>query len=202
MHINVEEMSGTEAYHLLTQTVIPRPVAWVLTENEAEDFNLAPFSFFTAISSRPPLIMFSVGSKPSGDLKDTRRNILRTRSFVVHIAPSSLAQEMTETARTLDYGESELARVNLTTNNDWQQALPRLSECEIALYCELYEYQEIGENKQGLVFGEVKQAFLSEKVATQGERLVIDAAQVDPISRLGGNDYATLGKTITIARPR
>ena len=65
MHINVEELTGTEAYHLLTQTVIPRPVAWILTENEEGDYNLAPFSFFTAISSRPPLIMFSVGSKPS-----------------------------------------------------------------------------------------------------------------------------------------
>lgn len=201
MHINVEELTGTEAYHLLTQTVIPRPVAWILTENEESDYNLAPFSFFTAISSRPPLIMFSVGSKPSGDIKDTRRNILRTKSFVVHIAPSTLAEEMTETARTLEYGESELERVNLTINNDWQQILPRLSECDIALFCELYDYQEIGENKQGLVFGEIKQAFLSDKVATKGERLVIDATQVDPISRLGGNDYAALGKTITIQRP-
>ncbi|WP_422137585.1 flavin reductase family protein [Endozoicomonas sp. ALC020] len=201
MHLNVEEMSDTQAYHLLTQTVIPRPVAWVLTANEEGDFNLAPFSFFTAISSNPPLIMFSVGSKPSGEIKDTRRNILRSRSFVVHIAPSSLAEEMTETARTLDYGQSELERIHLTTNNDWQQSLPRLSECDIALYCQLYEYQEIGKNKQGLVFGEIKQAYLSDKVASKGERLVIDATQVDPISRLGGNDYAALGKIITIQRP-
>ena len=76
MLIDFEGMDPKDAYHILTQTVIPRPVAWVLSENPDGDFNLAPFSFFTPITSNPPLLMISVGKKPTeGVFKDTRVNI-------------------------------------------------------------------------------------------------------------------------------
>jgi len=206
MLVNMDELNGTEAYHLMTQSIIPRPVAWVLTENEGavnsvNNYNLAPFSFFTAVCSNPPIIMFSVGKKPSGEVKDTRRNIERTKRFVLHIAGTDLAQPMTETSRTLDYGESEIERVDLNLTNDWDQALPRVAECEVAMLCELYEMQEIGNNAQGLVFGEIKQVYLSDQVASTEPRLQIDASKLDPIARLGASEYAALGKVFTIPRP-
>lgn len=206
MLIDLKDLTGTEAYHLMTQSIIPRPVAWVLTENEGGDYNLAPFSFFTAVCSTPPIMMFSVGNKPSGEIKDTRRNIERTKEFVLHIAHADLAVPMTETSRTLAYGESELERVDLQLTSDWSGAessisLPRLKACTIAMHCALYQVQEIGDKNQGLIFGEIKHAYVADSVLKSGDRLQIDADKVDPIARLGASEYASLGEVFSIARP-
>ena len=114
MLIDFEDMDPKDAYHILTQTVIPRPVAWVLSENPDGDYNLAPFSFFTPITSNPPLLMISVGKKPAeGVSKDTRVNIEARKNFVVHIAHRDLAAAVTESSRTLPHGESELKNLDL-----------------------------------------------------------------------------------------
>lgn len=86
MHIDFKTLSSSERYHLMTQTVIPRPIAWVLTESSKANYNLAPFSYFTAVSSQPPLMMFSIGKKPTGERKDTVVNLERQQHCVVHIA--------------------------------------------------------------------------------------------------------------------
>ena len=80
MEIDLDSLSANGVYHTLTRTVIPRPVAWVLSENAGGDYNLAPFSYFNAICSDPPLIMISVGKKPDGSSKDTRVNITARRA--------------------------------------------------------------------------------------------------------------------------
>jgi flavin reductase (DIM6/NTAB) family NADH-FMN oxidoreductase RutF len=201
MIIDFNQLNGTQAYHLMTQTVIPRPVAWVLTENESGNYNLAPFSFFTAVCSAPPILMFSVGKKPSGEIKDTRRNIERTKGFVIHIAGMDLVEDMTESSRTLDYGVSEVDQSGLELNTDWQQPLPRLTHCSVAMYCELHKIDEIGDNQQGVVYGEIKQMFLADSVVRQSDRLVVNAAEINPVARLGANEYAGLESVIAIARP-
>ncbi len=201
MIIDFDELTGTQAYHLMTQTVIPRPVAWILTENESGNYNLAPFSFFTAVCSTPPILMFSVGKKPTGEIKDTRRNIERTKGFVLHIASLEQASDMTESSRTLDYGVSEVDHSKLALNRDWQKPLPRLDQCQVAMYCELHKVDEIGDNKQGVIYGEVKHMFVSDSIATHTDRLRIDVAKLNPIARLGGSEYAGLGSVITIPRP-
>ena len=79
MNLNFSDFSASQRYHLMTQTIIPRPIAWVLTDSssnaEKDNFNLAPFSYFTAVSSEPPILMLSVGKKPNGDDKDTLINV-------------------------------------------------------------------------------------------------------------------------------
>lgn len=71
MDINLDDLSSTEVYYTMTETLVPRPIAWVLSENLSGSYNLAPFSYFTAVCSNPPLIMISVGKKPDGSPKDT-----------------------------------------------------------------------------------------------------------------------------------
>jgi flavin reductase (DIM6/NTAB) family NADH-FMN oxidoreductase RutF len=204
MYIDLSALSPDQIYYTMTQTVIPRPVAWVLSENENRSFNLAPFSYFTPISSRPPLVMMSVGKKPDGSYKDTRVNIEARGHYVIHIAHEELAGSVTETSRTLPAGESELDRVELETVNFAGFSLPRLSVCRIALACELYSLQEMGDVPQSLIFGCVKQLYISDAVAQRDEkdRLLVDAAKVRPIGRLGGNEYASFGDVINIPRPR
>ncbi|TVP54954.1 MAG: flavin reductase family protein, partial [Halomonadaceae bacterium] len=115
MLLDLDAQSPGQIYHTMTQTLVPRPVAWVLSENPAGNYNLAPFSYFTAVCSEPPLILLSAGKKPDGSPKDTRGNILRTAHFVVHIGQSHQAATMTETARPLPLGESEVEAAGLTT---------------------------------------------------------------------------------------
>ncbi|MCS5564449.1 flavin reductase family protein [Marinobacter sp.] len=204
MFIDFEGMNPTDAYHTLTQTVIPRPVAWVLSENPQGDYNLAPFSFFTPITSNPPLLMFSVGRKPTDNaFKDTRVNIEERRDFVVHIAHRELAGAMTETSRTLPHGESELANLGLELTELEGSRLPRLKDCHVALACELYDIKEIGAAPQSLVFGRIKGVYVSDDAVHHDDknRLKVDGAKIDPLGRLGGSEYVTFGDVLKIPRP-
>lgn len=204
MFIDFEGMNPTDAYHTLTQTVIPRPVAWVLSENPQGDYNLAPFSFFTPITSNPPLLMFSVGRKPTDNaFKDTRVNIEERRDFVVHIAHRELAGAMTETSRTLPHGESELANLGLELTELEGSRLPRLKDCHVALACELYDIKEIGAAPQSLVFGRIKGVYVSDDAVHHDDknRLKIDGSKIDPVGRLGGSEYVTFGDVLKIPRP-
>ena len=104
MIINFSTIEPLQRYHLLTQTVIPRPIAWVLSQNDTEagsNYNLAPFSFFNVICSNPPLMMLSIGKKTDDDLKDTRHNILSGREFVIDIASLSQAEPLNASAAAL-----------------------------------------------------------------------------------------------------
>lgn len=204
MFIDFDSMDPSDIYQVLTQTVIPRPVAWVLSENPAGDYNLAPFSFFTPITSNPPLVMFSVGRKPTDNaFKDTRVNIEARKDFVVHIAHRDLAQAMTATSQTLPHGESELAELGLELVPFEGSRLPRLKDCHVALACELYDIKEIGAAPQSLVFGSVKGVYVSDAATYQDDkgRLRIDGAAVDPIGRLGGSEYVTFGDVLKVPRP-
>jgi len=205
MIVDFAQLDAPKIYHVMTQTLIPRPVAWVLSENPAGDYNLAPFSYFTAVSSQPPLILISVGRKPKeGVAKDTRTNIEARKFFTVHIAHRELAAAMTETSRTLPHGESELDHVDLALTGFEGSPMPRLADCRIAMACELYEIQEIGPNRQSLIFGQVRRVYVADGVAATDDkgRLQVEAARVDPIGRLGASQYSTFGEVITIPRPQ
>jgi len=208
MNLNFSELSATQRYHLMTQTIIPRPIAWVLTDSGNESFNLAPFSYFTAVSSAPPILMLSLGKKPNGDDKDTLVNVLRTKTLVIHIASEQQAQLVTQTAATLEHGESELANTGLTTTEFTNFSMPRLAQCDIAYGCELYEVKELGDVPQSLIFAKVKQVYINDnvtdiKVDVNGkERIKVYADKVKPLSRLGGGEYATINKPFGMIRPK
>lgn len=204
MLIDLEGMNPTDAYHILTQTVIPRPVAWVLSENPEGDYNLAPFSFFTPITSNPPLLMFSVGKKPTdGASKDTRVNIEERKHFVVHIAHRGLAEAVTETSRTLPHGESELKNLDLAFEEFEGFSLPRLRDCHVAFACELHEVKEIGGAPQSLVFGKILRVWVADHAAGYDDknRLTFDGSAIDPLGRLGGSEYVAFGDVIKVPRP-
>src|SRR3954471_16210427 len=89
MEILAADLDGDAAYKLLCGVVVPRPIAWVSTKSAAGQLNLAPFSCFTFVSHRPPMVGVSIGRRPNG-FKDTACNIHETQEFVVHIADESL----------------------------------------------------------------------------------------------------------------
>jgi len=203
MQIDFSSCSANERYHLMTQTVIPRPIAWVLTDSDNGSYNLAPFSYFTAVSSKPALLMLSVGKKSNGDSKDTLTNVLSNKKMVIHIASVGQAELVTQTAKTLDHGESELEDIGLTTTDFEHFSLPRLSDCDIAFGCELYETKQLGDGAQTLIFVEVKQLYINDSmlISTTSERINIDAHKISPLARLGGGEYASIDEPFTLKRP-
>ncbi len=209
MIIDFETYSPTQRYHLMTQTIIPRPIAWALTSSEGNNneqiLNLAPFSYFCAVSSNPALLMISVGKKPNGEFKDTLVNVKANNKMVIHIANESQADLVTETAASLDHGESELdlAKANgLSTVPFEGFDLPRLAQCDIAYGCELFEVKELGDVPQSLIFVEVKQLYITPKVATvANDRIKVHADTVKPLARLGASEYAGITEPFKIARP-
>ena len=210
MIIDFSDFSASQRYHLMTQTIIPRPIAWVLTDsdhtsNEPKSLNLAPFSYFTAISSEPALLMLSVGKKPNGELKDTLANVVKTKKMVIHIAGENLANIVTQTAASLAHGESELDAIpqevlNVVPFEGF--SLPRLAQCDIAYGCELFEIKEIGEVPQTLIFVEIKQLYVSSKVSSVNDgRIKIAAEHLKPLARLGANEYSGITMPFKKARP-
>ena len=203
MFIDLSQLPPSQIYHTMTQSLIPRPVAWVLSENENSRFNLAPFSYFSAVSSDPPLLMLSIGEKPDGSPKDSRVNISERSHCVIHIAPAAMAGAVTESSRTLLAGESELDHIEhqlLPFNNF---ALPRLAGCPVAMACELYRVEQITK-QQAMILVEVKHIYLDDQIVEQGnkQQIRIDAHKINPLARLGGHQYGLLGEIMTIARPK
>jgi len=203
MIIDLAELSLARVYYTMIQTLVPRPVAWVLSDNGNKSLNLAPFSYFNGVASDPPLIMLSIGKKPDGRIKDSRRNIIERNEFVVHIAHRELAEQVTKSSKVLAADESELDASGLETVPFGDFRIPRLKDCRIAMACELYRAEDITPT-QALILGEVKSIYVDDSVITEDEkgRTKIHADKIDPITRLGGDEYGLFGGVMTVPRTK
>lgn len=202
MIIDLAAFSANQIYHIMTQTVVPRPIAWVLTESASENYNLAPFSYFTAVSSAPPLLMFSAGKKPDGSIKDTVVNAKKTKQLVIHISSQDQADVVTQTAATLAHGESEVEQNDIQLVALEGFSLPRVKACKLAFGCSLHETIEMGETPQTLVFAKIETLYVCDSAVNEDskERLNIAAERIDPLARLGGGEYT--GITLPFAKIR
>ena len=202
MIIQLDEVSANQRYFTIIQSLVPRPIAWVLSRNADTALNLARFSYFSGGSSDPPLLMLSIGKKPDGTWKDTRENIVERSDFVVHIPHREQAGAVTESSRSLAANESELDAVGLDTTAFGDFSVPRLADCRIAMACERYRVEDIT-GSQTMVLGLIKAVYADDGVITleQG-RPKIHADKIDPLARLGGNEYASIGNIIDVPRPK
>ena len=203
MIIDMAELSAPDAYFTMTQSVLPRPIAWVLSVNQDNSYNLAPFSYFNAVASDPPLIMFSIGLQPDGGAKDTLVNVKTRNQFVVNIASVSQLGALNQTSASLPYGSSEVESNQIATALMGDFPVPRVADCKIALCCETYEIQTIGNRDQSLVFGEIKSIWIDDDCAIINDkgRLKILAANIEPLARLGAGEYASFGEILSAKRP-
>jgi len=201
MHIDMSTLAPIQAYALMTQTVIPRPVAWILTQNSDASYNLAPFSYFNGLSSDPPMIMISFGLHPDSSFKDTRVNIETNKEFIVHIAHREMATVMTQSAATMPPNESEVDKLNLPLADMPGSNLPRLADCRIAYACEYDSIHMIKD--QAIVFATLKHLYAADSVVGKDAkgRVCVNAVDVDPLGRLGGGEYFGAGELIYVERP-
>lgn len=202
MFIDPQALSERDNYKFLIGSIIPRPIAFVTTKSEDGVVNGAPFSFFNIVSSNPPLISVSV-QRPAGRMKDTARNILATKEFVVHIVDTANVEKINETAATLPPDESEIPYADLTLIDSTKVQVPAITEAKIRFECQLEQALELGGNSEqpgcDLLIGKVVAYHIEEALYEDGR---IDADALAAVSRLAGNDYAEIGRTFTIARPK
>lgn len=180
--------------------VAPRPVGWISTVDARGRVNLAPYSFFNAISEAPPLLAFS-----SSGRKDSLRNVEATGEFVWSLASRPLAQAMVATSAPLAPGEDEMAAAGLAPAPSRRVRPPRVAAAPAAMECKVVQVLTLrgldgAELDQHLVIGQVVGVHVRREFLTDG---AFDTARASPVARCGGlADYAEADRLFTLERPR
>ncbi len=214
VRLDADEIGGGDAYRLMTSLVAPRPIAWVSTVSADGRHNLAPFSYFQAVCSRPPTIVLGLGSRPDGTPKDTLRNILDTRELTISHVDRALVDAMNQTSGDYGPGVDEWAIADggrpLASAPSQRVAPPRVAAARAALECRMTHAIPLGEAPHGgpsstlvvaRVVGFVVAAELLQRDAA-GKLGTIDPAALDTVGRLGGIAYATTNDTFELSRPK
>jgi flavin reductase (DIM6/NTAB) family NADH-FMN oxidoreductase RutF len=192
MDIAPETLSIEATYKLLTGCVVPRPIAWVTTLADDGHINAAPFSAFTFVSNRPPMVGVSIGKKV-GVLKDTPRNILARKEFVVNIGDLNLLDQLHLSAQEYPPDVSEVEELDIEVLPSVRIKTPRIAKAPVSLECRLNQVVSFNE-KTGFYVGEIVNFHIRDGLLKNGK---IETAELNPICRLGGPNYATLGDIIT-----
>lgn len=195
------QMSWVDVYRRLTEIVIPRPIAWVATVNAAGQSNLAPFSFFTIVSSNPPYLAFSPHRSGRKGDKDTLLNIRETGEFVVSVVTEELADAANRTAAALPRGESEIEHAGLTATAATRVRPPLIAESPVNLECELVEVRTYGDEggAGNLVVGRVLLIHV-DRAVLDGEGAVAPEL-LRAVGRMGGSAWVRTGDTFSLPRP-
>ncbi len=183
---------GVNAYKLLTSLVVPRPIAWVSTLDAQGRGNLAPHSFFTVASGRPPVVLFS-----SLGRKDTVRNIEETGEFVVNFTSESLLHHVNNTSAAFEHGDDEAEQLGITTEPSATVGPPRVAESPASIECRLERIVEVGH--AFVVFGTVTAITVRDDVLVDG----LPAMELlQPVSRLGGDEWGHPPEVFHLTRPQ
>lgn len=190
-----EKQTERENYKLLVGSIIPRPIAFVTSISQEGIVNAAPFSYFNIVSSNPPMLSVSVQRKGS-ERKDTARNVLAGKEFVVHIVDEENVVEVNETAANLPPDESEIDVTKLTLVDSETVGVPAVEQSKVRFECVLHQAVELTHND--LLIGRIVRIHVDEAIYENGR---IDAEGLKPVSRLAGANYAKLGEIFSLKRP-
>lgn len=188
MIIDPEDLPRSARYSLIVGAVLPRPIAWVSSRDEAGHLNLAPFSYFTAVCPQPMTLLFCPGVHPDGRKKDTWRNIERVPEFVVNITNEETAEQMNLTATLLPPGRSEFEWAGVTPVPSETISVPRVAEAPLSFECTLQQIVVISDQPGGgaAIFGEVQCIHIRDDLYENG---YVNLQKLRPIGRLAGAGY-------------
>lgn len=193
-------LSPHDCYKLLVATVVPRPIAWVVTQSPSGLLNAAPYSFFNVLSGDPPLVAIGIGGRAPGDVKDTGGNIRTSGQFVVNLVDVACAEAMNVTAIDFPPDVDEIAEAGLTTLPSVRVGPPRIAESPVAMECERFATLEVG-NERALVLGRVLAMHVRDDAVMDAGRCYIDTPKLDLIGRMAGSGgYVRTTDRFEIAR--
>lgn len=199
--VAIRELDLRMAYQILSNLIVPRPIAFVSTESNLGVQNLAPFSFFMAGGSNPPSLCFSPTPSRSGD-KDTLRNIRETGEFVVNLVDHAMLHGMNATSATLPPDESEWPQSGFSASPSSVVKPPIVAETPAAFECRLFNIVEHGEGPGAAryVIGEIVFAHLRADIC-DGDK--VNPAALSMLARLGGDAYLATGdsRIFDLGRP-
>jgi flavin reductase (DIM6/NTAB) family NADH-FMN oxidoreductase RutF len=190
-----------DIYKLMVGSIVPRPIALVSSLDQGNVRNLAPFSYFTACSSNPPVVVFCPILRPAPLLaKDTLRNILATREFVVNIVSEEFVERMNATAAQVGPEVDEFELSGLTPIASELIKPPRVAESHVHMECRLLQVVQISDQPGGgtLVLGEVLRFHVRAGLV---ENFRIDPDQLRAVGRMAGSTYVRTTDRFDLERP-
>jgi flavin reductase (DIM6/NTAB) family NADH-FMN oxidoreductase RutF len=208
MIISSSDISHSELYGILLNSVAPRPIAWVSTASASGALNLAPFSFFNCVCVDPPLLAFAPGLRPSkqaeashGEPKDTLRNIRETREFVVNIVTYQLREAMNSTSGEYDPSVNEFELAKVTPEPSKIVRPPRVAESPVSFECKLHQIIDFSPapTSSSLVIGQIVAIHINDAHLKDGR---LDRNSLDLIGRMGGIQYIRTTQRFEMVRPK
>lgn len=197
MIVDPEGLSRGAMYRFMIGVIVPRPIAFVSTRGAGGRPNLAPFSFFNGLTSRPPLLSIAINLR-DGEPKDTLRNIRASREFVVNVVDAAMLERMVRTSGEWPPEVNEFELVGFTEAPADRVRAPRVAESPVSLECRLH--QELPFAETVLVIGEILRAHVDERVLDEHGH--VDPVKLAPVGRLGGDGYSIVRDVVGQARPK
>ncbi len=201
MLIDPATLNRRDIHEMLVAVVMPRPIAWVSTVDGKGVFNLAPFSMYTSVCLKPPIIALCIGFDRSGRKKDTLTNLETSKDFVINIVEEDLAARMNQTSADYPPDADEFKEVGLTAAKSAIVKAPLLAESRLNMECVVKSMTELGERKDGggvLVLGEVVCFHVKDELYVNGE---IDVSKLRHVGRLGEQYYCRVTDAFRLERP-
>ena len=195
MLIDYKKTSENDIYHLMAQTVIPRPIAWIMTLNKKGELNIAPFSFFIPLSSSPASLIVSIGNKSNGEPKDTLQNLRDTQKCTICICDESFLNDMNNSALELSKNESEIEKFDIKTKNIIEDFPPIVQNIPSAFFCTLLEEIDLKSSKTRPLVLEVHSQYLDSNVVKKNnDKLSINFKAIARV----GRSFAKIGDCLEI----
>lgn len=209
MELPSSSLRPRDCYALLTSLIVPRPIAWVSTQDAAGRTNLAPFSYFTGLGSDPPMITLGIAQRRDGTDKDTVRIARETGVFCVNLVEEHDAERMNASSADLPAGQSEIDALGIATVPCVAIAGVRVASARAALECRWVDVHRYGRKVAvNLVVAEVLHFHVDDGLlsadasgAPPGAAPAASAELIRPLARMGDRYYARLGERLSLKRP-
>ena len=190
MTIEFENIEPIDRYKIMSHTVIPRPIAWIVTQNQT--LNIAPFSYFMALSSNPPTLVVSIGHKKDGSPKDSLKNIQESKKCTICMVSSDFLEKMHFSSKELPESISEAKIFDIETKKIFKDYPPIVKDTPAAFFCSLYQVIDLKGSKTIPLVLEIDKYYVDDKFITDKEKFQID---LELIARVG-KEYAICNKKI------
>ena len=197
MDFDFDTLARPLRYKLLTSLVVPRPIALVTSVGEAGIVNAAPFSFFNVLADEPPIVILSIEDRTGGPMKDTARNIIERKEFVVNLVDEAIAVQMHGCSNDMPPEVSELEAVGLSGVPSVAVSAPRILEAPAALECTLHS--DISIDRRRILIGRVRHLHVRDGLVDP-QTLRIDMSVYQPVGRLFANHYCHTGDRFTLQK--